>query len=426
MRGRRDSGSNEASRPVPDRRTFLKTALAIGAGGMASFDPRNLGAVESLLHAIAPDATAADLPSELLRDAPRARYWTADPDGSNCLGCHFSPGRSTLDSPYHTSAVIQCQLCAQQCLLSDGDRGHCKARINVDGELRSLVYGRPISAHVDPIEKGPFYHFLPGSKSLCLATAGCPLSCKFCQNWELSQALPEDREAPFTTAERVVDSSVERNVGIVTFTYNEPTVYVEYLTDVARAARRRGLRSAVVSCGFMTEQPLAEMCDVLDAIKIDLKGFDETFYERVCAAELEPVLKSIRQVAKSETHLEVVNLVVPTLNDSDRMLRDLADWMVSEVGPDVPLHFSRFHPAFKLRNLSPTPIATLERAREVAMSLGMRYVYVGNTPGHPGAHTYCPSCGTIVIERSGFFVGTVRLEDGRCGVCHTEIPGVWT
>ena len=202
-------------------------------------------------------------------------------------------------------------------------------------------------------------------------------------------------------------------------------MFTEYLLDIATEARKRGLRSVLVSCGFMNDRPLADMCAALDAIKIDLKGFDEKFYKKVCQAELKPVLRSIRQVAKSGTHLEVVNLVVPTLNDSDRMLRDLADWMISEVGPDVPLHFTRFHPAFQLSNLSPTPIATLERARAVAMQAGMRYVYVGNTPGHPGGNTYCPSCGATVIERNGFFVGAVRLEAGRCMTCQTEIPGVW-
>ena len=280
--------------------------------------------------------------------------------------------------------------------------------------------------HVDPVEKGPFYHFLPGSQSLTMATAGCPLSCKFCQNWEISQAHPEDRRAPFTEPNEIVSASSRREIGVLTFTYNEPTVYVEYMTDIARAARERGVRCALVSCGFMTMEPLAEMCGVLDAIKIDLKGFSEDFYRKVCKAELKPVLRSIQQVAKSPTHLEIVNLVVPTLNDSDKMLGELADWVMGEVGPDVPLHFSRFSPAFQLRNLSPTPIATLERARDVAMGKGLRYVYVGNAPGHVGNSTYCPKCGETVIKRNGFFVQDSHLVAGKCGWCGETVAGVWS
>jgi pyruvate formate lyase activating enzyme len=218
----------------------------------------------------------------------------------------------------------------------------------------------------------------------------------------------------------------ERRNPVIMFTYNEPTVFVEYMTDIARRAREQDLRSVLISCGFMTKEPLDEMCEVLDAIKIDLKGFDKDFYRKVCSAELEPVLRSIRQVAKSRVHLEIVNLVVPTLNDSEKMLSDLADWVMGEVGPDVPLHFTRFEPEYQLRNLQPTPVATLERAREIAMAKGLRFVFVGNVPGHPGNSTYCPSCGDAVIKRSGFFVRESCLQDGKCVTCGEGIPGVWS
>jgi pyruvate formate lyase activating enzyme len=214
-------------------------------------------------------------------------------------------------------------------------------------------------------------------------------------------------------------------VSVIAFTYNEPTVFAEYLTDIARIARGQDLRSVLISCGFMTKEPLAEMCEVLDAIKIDLKGFSSDFYHEVCDAELEPVLRSIRQVAKSRSHLEIVNLVVPTLNDSDKMLGDLAEWVMGEVGPDVPVHFTRFHPEYQLRNLPPTPAATLERARDIAMAKGLRYAYVGNVPGNPGGNTYCPTCHEAVIERHGFFVREQNLKSGRCGSCGEPIPGVW-
>jgi pyruvate formate lyase activating enzyme len=310
-------------------------------------------------------------------------------------------------------------------VLAEGERGECGARILHAGEMRSLVYGRPVAVHVDPIEKKPFYHFLPGSIAYSLSTAGCPLHCQFCQNWELSQARPEDHRVPFVPPAQVVAAAGEREAPIVAFTYNEPTVFVEYLTDIARAARSNGLRSALVSCGFMQEAPLREMCEVLDAIKIDLKGFSPDFYRRVSGADLGPVLRSIKQVARSGRHLELVNLVVPTLNDAEPMLEGLADWIMGELGPDVPVHFTRFHPDYKLQNLPPTPVATLERAQAIARDRGIRFAYVGNVPGHTANHTYCPRCDRIVIKRQGFFVEEVKLREGKCAFCGTPIPGVW-
>jgi pyruvate formate lyase activating enzyme len=316
-------------------------------------------------------------------------------------------------------------LCANNCLIPGGERGRCRARYNDGGVLRTLVYGRPITSHVDPIEKKPFYHFLPGSQALSLATSGCALSCKFCQNWEISQARPEDYASRRYPPESITLTAQQQHVPVVAFTYNEPTIFIEYLTDIARDGRDHGIRHVLVSCGYMNEAPLGEMCEVLDAIKIDLKGFDEGFYHRVCGAELKPVLRSIEQVARSGVHLELVNLVVPTLNDSDAMLRDLVKWVVREVGPEVPVHFTRFHPDYQLRNLPPTPVRTLERAREIALAEGLHYPYVGNVPGHPGNQTYCPGCGEVVILRQGFFIAENRVRQGRCPDCGTTIAGVW-
>jgi len=297
--------------------------------------------------------------------------------------------------------------------------------MNVNGEMRSLVYGRPVAIHLDPIEKKPFYHFLPGSTAFSLATAGCPLHCKFCQNWEISQSRPEDHQVDFTPPDSVVGMSVTRGAPIVAFTYNEPTVFTEYMTDIAKLARKKKLRSVLISCGFMTSEPLAEMCEVLDAIKIDLKGYSEDFYRNVCSAELQPVLRSIKQIAKSGIHLEIVNLVVPTLNDSEPMLRALSEWILGELGPDVPVHFTRFHPDYQLLNLPATPIAALERARDLALKQGIHYAFVGNVPGHPGNHTYCPSCGKIVIKRNSFFVEEMNVKNGHCLFCGRAIAGIW-
>jgi len=379
--------------------------------------------------AVTQNAAAAETAERLaaiLRTAPKARFWvgTADAEG-RCRTCHDEGTIDPALPPEHEGQTVKCLLCAQECMIAEGERGRCRARMNVDGELRSLVYGRPLSIHVDPIEKKPFYHFLPGSSAFSLATAGCPLHCKFCQNWEISQALPEDYPTPYREPDRIVAAAGSSKSQVIAFTYNEPTVFTEYLLDIARAARPQGVRSVLISCGFMNEAPLAEMCDVLDGIKIDLKGFSDDFYKNVSEARLDPVLRSIKQVARRGVHLEIVNLVVPTLNDSEPMLRQLADWIVAEVGPDVPVHFTRFHPDYKLLNLPPTPIATLEKAREIAMERGIHYAFVGNVPNHPGNHTYCPGCGKVVIKRTGFFTLEQTMKDGACAACGRKIAGVW-
>ncbi|MGE5190735.1 MAG: AmmeMemoRadiSam system radical SAM enzyme [Gemmatimonadota bacterium] len=399
------------------RREFLRAAgrLApvLGAAGLAA--PLWRGA-----------ACAGGRIEEILRTAPTARYWTsAARAGADCAACHGADRAIRGRRHAHDPAGVKCLLCHHGCAIGVGERGRCRARMNVGGELRSLVYGRPLAVHVDPIEKKPFYHFLPGAAAFSLGTAGCPLRCRFCQNWRLSQASPEDDPTEFTPPARLVDAAASRKSPVIAFTYNEPTVQFEYLVDAAREAKTRGIRSAIVSCGFMNEAPLAEMCGALSAVKIDLKGFSPDFYREVCRAELAPVLRSIGQAAKSGVHLEIVNLVVPTLNDSEKMLEGLAAWVAGEVGPDVPVHFTRFHPDYQLQNLPPTPVATLERAREIAMKRGIRFAYVGNVPGHPGNHTYCPGCGKVVVERRGFFVSRMLVARGRCASCGTAIPGVW-
>jgi len=395
------------------RREFLVATAGIGSA--IRFTP-------SLLAAAMFDQTA-----DLIRTAPKGRYWISTATQNiDCLQCH-QPSEKLSNKEFHgRPAIVRCLLCARKCIIQPGDRGLCRARMNVNGELRSLVYGRPVAAHVDPIEKKPFYHFLPGSDAFSFATSGCPLRCKFCQNWEISQARPEDFDNSFVPPQEIVGTTVKRQSPIIAFTYNEPTVFMEYMADTAVLARKRQLRCVLVSCGFMNPEPLEEMCGFLDAIKIDLKGYSEDFYRNVCSAELRPVLNNIRKVAKNKVHLEIVNLVVPTLNDSDKMMDGLTDWIMGEIGPDVPIHFTRFHPDYKLLNLPQTPVATLERARNLAMGKGIRYAYVGNVPGHPGNHTYCPKCGKIVIKRSSFFVTELNMEHGNCRFCGCPIAGVWS
>ena len=407
---------------ISRRRLLLAAARAAPVAGCTG----GILADPALRYFSAPSGRAGgkDSLEDLIRTAPRARFWVSTAD-SDCRKCHDPKERLTGTPHKGAPPIIKCQLCAQGCTIRVSERGKCRQRINVNGELRTLSYGHPVTVHIDPIEKKPFYHFLPGSAAYSLATTGCPLSCKFCQNWEISQARPEDYESRFVQPADVAGAAASRDVPVIAFTYNEPTVFTEYLTDIARVARKRGTRCVMISCGFMNAEPLKEMCDVLAAIKIDLKGFDEEFYRSVCSAELRPVLRSIKQIAASGIHLEIVNLVVPTLNDSEKMVRALVDWVAGELGSDVPVHFTRFHPDYQLLNLPPTPVATLEHARDLAMARGLRYAFVGNVPDHPGNHTYCPNCGKAVIRRSAIFLVENSLKNGHCKFCGTAIAGTW-
>lgn len=404
------------------RRKFLMAAPWAGCFlGMASGVWSSLGG--RLLFASEPRYDRAHSP----QSPPTARYWISSADPAvSCSACHSDAPEFARPEYAHDGVMIKCLLCAQECRIPEGGRGLCRARMNVGGTLKSLVYGHPIAVHVDPIEKKPFYHFKPGRSAFSLATAGCPLSCKFCQNWQISQARPEDFQSDFYPPRAVVQAALGRGAAVIAYTYNEPTVFTEYLLDIAEAGQSEGLASVLVSCGLMNAAPLKDMCKVLDAIKIDLKGFCSDFYRKVCGAELAPVLRSIQQAARSGVHLEIVNLVVPTLNDSKQMITQLVEWLAGEVGPDVPVHFTRFHPDYQMPNLPPTPVDTLEKAYDIARTKGLRYPYVGNVPGHPGNHTYCPGCGRIVVRRSGFFVSAVDVVDGCCKFCGHSIAGVWS
>jgi pyruvate formate lyase activating enzyme len=358
-----------------------------------------------------------------------ARYYASfSSDGSlNCAGCH-----NTTEEPLpisychipHTGTYVQCSLCPKRCIIADGERGDCRVRENRGGRLYSMVYGNPCAVHVDPIEKKPFYHFLPTIPAFSLGTAGCSLHCLYCQNWSISQVPPEQTQNVDMPPEKVIYYAQQNKAPVIAYTYSEPAIFYEYMLETARLAREAGLRNVVVSAGFFSPEPLRELCEAVDAIKIDLKGYDEDFYREVCDAELGPVLEAIRTVYESGTHLEIVNLVVPTLNDNLEQLRALARWVAHDLSPDIPLHFSRFHPQYKLANLPPTPVERLERAREVAIEEGVRFVYIGNVPGHPANNTYCPVCGEVVIVRQGFSVTEYHLQAGVCA-CGEPIPGVW-
>jgi pyruvate formate lyase activating enzyme len=332
-------------------------------------------------------------------------------------------------SPYFTplnGGEIQCELCPRHCHVSKGKRGFCRVRENRDGKYYSLVYGNPCAVHLDPIEKKPFFHVLPASTSFSLATVGCNFECKFCQNWEISQAFPEDVYNYDIPPETMVSKAEEVGARSVAYTYVEPTIFYEYMVDICHLVKKEGLLNVCHSNGFINPEPLRNLCKVMDAANIDLKGFTEAFYRDICSGELAPVLETLKTLKKEKIHLEITNLVIPTQNDEISGIKKMCLWVKKELGQDTPVHFSRFYPLYKLRSLPPTPVSTLEKARSVALSAGLEYVYIGNVPGHEGENTYCPKCKKMLIQRSGYMVGEVNLKGGKCKYCGKPIPGIWT
>jgi pyruvate formate lyase activating enzyme len=319
----------------------------------------------------------------------------------------------------------KCKLCPRECVIDDHERGYCGVRENRGGTYYSLVHSRVCATHVDPIEKKPFFHFAPGTMAFSIATAGCNVNCKMCQNWEISQSRPEQVENTYLPPKSVPALALRYNCPSIAYTYSEPVVFCEYVLDTAEAGRAAGVKSAVVSGGYIQEEPLKQLCRRVDAIKIDLKAFSEKFYKEVVNGELKHVLNTLVAIRKQGTWNEIVYLVIPTLNDSDQEFKSLARWVKTELGPDVPLHFSQFHPEYLLKNLPPTPVATLDRAKAICDAEGLHYVYIGNIPGHPAESTYCPKCRRVVVERAGFAVRAIHLNRGKCQFCQQVIPGVW-
>jgi len=324
------------------------------------------------------------------------------------------------------SNSVQCQLCPKGCVIGAGQRGDCRVRVNLDGRLVATTFGLPSAVHVDPIEKKPLFHFLPATEIFSIATVGCNLHCKFCQNWEISQQDPEDAEAFPMPPERVVALALEKQCPSIAYTYTEPLVYYEYTFETSQRARERGLRNVLVTAGYLNHDPLAEMYRVVDASNTDLKSMDDGFYRSVCGATLKPVLDGMVLAKQMNVWLEVTNLLVPGVNDNLDVITRLCRWLAQNLGRDTPLHFSRFVPRHLMRDLPPTPTETLAQARQAALAEGLRYVYVGNVPGTPGESTECPGCGTLLIRRVGYRTELVGLRDGRCSHCNMTIAGVWT
>ena len=380
-----------------DRRKFLKHTAA-AAVGLAALSPASLSAEDR-----APASSGKGSSKENSLFVRPALFWEP-----------ASGGR------------VQCRLCPWQCLVGEGDRGRCGVRENRNGRYHTLVYGRAVALNNDPIEKKPFYHFRPGTMVLSVATAGCNISCKFCQNWQISQFKPEELDARPVPPETMVRLARENGISNLAVTYSEPTVFYEYVLDLAREGKRAGLHPVVVSNGFITPEAAQKLAPHLSAYKIDLKGFTEEYYRDYCGARLAPVLETLKTLAAAGLWLEIVNLVLPTANDGEKNVRAMASWIGQNLGTGVPLHFTRFHPMYKMKNLPPTPVTTLENCRTWAMEEGLKYVYVGNVPGHPSGHTYCPQCGRTLIRRTGMWDVELEFSGGRCPKCQTEIPGVWS
>jgi pyruvate formate lyase activating enzyme len=376
-----------------DRRSFLMCALASGAAlGMTSV-------------AQPAAASASDAKSESSDDARfvvEAKFYEKQPNRK-----------------------IKCKLCPRECVVGDKERGYCGVRENRDGTYYTLVHSRVCAAHVDPVEKKPLFHYLPGSLAFSIATAGCNVNCKFCQNWDISQSRPEQIPAQYTPPRRVAELAKQYSCPTIAYTYSEPVIFAEFLMDAADAGHEAGIRSIVVSNGFMQQDALKMAYGKMDAIKIDLKSFSESYYRQVVTGQLKPVLDSLVTLRKMGKWIEIVFLVLPRLNDSDQEFRGLAQWVKANLGADVPLHFTQFHPEYLLKNLPITPVPTLERAKAIADAEGLHYVYIGNVPGHPAQNTYCPKCKRMLVERVGFTASEMLIQKNCCPFCRQPIPGVW-
>jgi len=312
------------------------------------------------------------------------------------------------------------------CRIAPEQSGDCRVRINLDGRLLATTFGMPSAVHVDPIEKKPLFHFLPATAIFSIATVGCNLHCKHCQNWQISQQNPEEAEAFELPPARVVALARRRRCPSIAYTYTEPLVFYEYTKETSELARQAGLRNVLVTAGYLNRKPLAEIYQVVDASNTDLKSFDDAFYRNITGGSLKPVLDGLVLAREMGVWLEVTNLIIPGLNDAPKLIAEMARWMVRNLGPDTPLHLSRFSPRHLMLHLPPTPTRTLLEARETALEQGLHYVYVGNVPGTAGEHTVCPDCGAVLIQRVGYRTRIRSLKDGRCVECGREIAGVWT
>ncbi|MBI5360067.1 MAG: AmmeMemoRadiSam system radical SAM enzyme [Planctomycetes bacterium] len=320
---------------------------------------------------------------------------------------------------------IKCQTCPKECKIPDTERGYCGNKENRGGKYYCLFYNKVCSFNTDPVEKKPLFHYMPGTSAFSISCAGCNFECKFCQNWEISQFRPED--VPFNEwpPEKVIEIALKKSVPTIAFTYGEPVVFYEYAYDIAKLAKEKKVNAVMISNGYIKKDPLKKICECLSAIKVDFKGYSEKFYKDQCAGELKYVLETLKNLKEIGIWFELVTLVIPGLNDNKKELQDMGKWIADNLGPDVPVHFTKFHPEYKLMNLPVTPMETLETAAEAAEKAGLNYVYIGNVSGNKKESTFCPKCKKNIVKRLGFAVLENHIDNGKCKFCSQRIPGVW-
>ncbi len=337
------------------------------------------------------------------------------------------PWKWAIEGFHYTShgKKVQCRVCPNRCILDPGDRSICRSKVNIGGKLYSLTYGNPCAVHLDPIEKKPLAHFYPRTKTFSIATTGCNFRCLNCQNWEISQKKPEQVEHMTLFPEEVVKTALEKGARSIAYTYSEPTTFYEYMFDTARLARQANLKNVLISNGYINRNPLTNLCRYLDGANINLKSFDNNIYGCLNGGTLHPVLETFKTLHEQGVWFEMTTLMVPTYVDKPEMTKRMCAWILKNLGPNYPLHFLRFFPQYKLNRLPATPISTLEESRKIALTEGIRYVYLGNVPGHAGTQTYCHQCRKVIVGRNGYRIKEIHMKDGKCTYCGTPIPGRW-
>jgi pyruvate formate lyase activating enzyme len=354
--------------------------------------------------------------------------------GLICFPCRsLTSGESSDEGIYKKPAMFQeetprgimCRICPNECVLKEGETSKCNNRRVNNSKLYTMAYGNPCSANIDPVEKKPLYHFLPGSRAFSIATAGCNLVCLNCQNWTISQTGPDKTRNFDLMPEKVVEECKKSGCASIAYTYSEPTTFYEYSFDTATIARKAGIKNIIKSNGYINPEPLKKLCGVMDAANIDLKSFNETTYLKLSGGKLQPVLESLKVYRNSGVWLEITNLIIPSWTDNMEEVQKMCKWLVENGFSNTPIHFSRFYPLHKLEQLPPTPVETLKKAYDIAVSEGLKFVYTGNAPGSEISDTLCPSCKTAVVERRGYRIAGNVIKDGKCGKCGAEIKGVW-
>jgi pyruvate formate lyase activating enzyme len=371
-----------------DKRQFLRTAF-LGAGALAI--GKNMSGAEPVM----------PIPVVGKKWMREVMFYTSTPKGLKCLTC------------------------PNECDIKEGETGDCHNHLNKDGKLYSIAYGNPCAVHIDPIEKKPLLHFLPGSKAFSVATAGCNLACLKCQNWTISQKSPNDTENYDLLPDKLVEVCIKNQCESVAYTYSEPITFYEYTYDSSVLARQSGIKNVFKSAGYINRDPLLKLCKTIDAANIDLKSFSDEIYMKLSAGKLQPVLDTLITIKNEGVWLEITNLVVPSWTDDPEMIKRMCGWLAKNGFTETPLHFSRFQPTYKLTQLPPTPVAVLKNARQIALNEGLKYVYIGNVPGESFENTVCPKCGKVVVERKGYTIVQKNITGGKCGFCQSPVAGVW-